>query len=245
MSFDTSWMGTSADKFFLQSGQFSSTVKTSSADWSAIIGDADGHGFDGTDSYSCANTGDKLFRLSGQYTITVKDSQVVSAFSTTPTGISFDGTNTVWISSGFSHMRKLWLQSGQFSATLKTSYDVNPIETIPESCTSNLVSSSGNDTPWTGVSGMKLYLQSGQFSSTMKTSLLISGVNITPSGIAFDGTNTIWSGQENNETLYLQSGQFSATLKTSLDISGIDNNVRGVAFSESAAAVFTPTAVIF
>ncbi len=80
------------------------------------------------------------------------------------------------------------------------------------------------DTVWAGSGtpgGEKLYLQSGEFSATLKTSLDVSGVDVSLTGISWDGTNTPWSGYAADK-LYLQSGQFSATLKTSVSIGGID-----------------------
>jgi len=77
------------------------------------------------------------------------------------------------------------------------------------------------NTPWCGSEANKLYLQSGQFSSTMKTSLAVGGVDLTPSGISYDGTNTPWCGFEDDK-LYLQSGQFSSTMKNSLPVGIVD-----------------------
>ena len=73
---------------------------------------------------------------------------------------------------------KLYLQSGQFSATLKTSLSVGGVDSLPEG-----ISWDGTNTPWVGNADDKLYLQSGQFSSTLKTSRDISGIDNEPKGI--------------------------------------------------------------
>ncbi len=148
----------------------------------------------------------KLFLQSGNFTSTLKTSEDVSGVDATPTGISWDGTNTPW--SG-STADKLYLQSGQFTSTLKTSEDVSASDTLVGD-----ISWSVTDTPWVGDSSNKLYLQSGQFTSTIKTSQFVGSVDGQARGISWDGTNTPWTGDSRNR-LYLQSGQFTSTLKTS------------------------------
>ena len=76
-----------------------------------------------------------------------------------------DMPNTPWTGSTDA---KLYLQSGQFSATMKTSLSVGAGGAVPQG-----ISWEGPNTPWTGSTDDKLYLQSGQFSATMKTSLSI------------------------------------------------------------------------
>ena len=73
---------------------------------------------------------------------------------------------------------KLYLQSGQFSATMKTSRAVGAIEASPVG-----ISWDGANTPWSGWSDSKLYLQSGQFSATMKTSRAVGAIDTAVSGI--------------------------------------------------------------
>lgn len=85
------------------------------------------------------------------------------------------------------------------------------------------------NTPWTGFSGDKLYLQSGQFTSTLKTSEYVGGVDTSPTGISYDGTDTPWCGNTADK-LYLQSGQFSSTLKTSEYVGGIDTETQGISW---------------
>jgi hypothetical protein len=131
----------------------------------------------------------------------------------------FFGSNTPWCGATDD---KLYLQSGQFTSTLKTSEDVSGVEGIPQGMSYN-----GIDTFWCGSSGAKLYLQSGQFTSTLRTSEDISGIDGIPLGISYDGTNTPWSGNDGDK-LYLQSGHFTSTLKTSEDVSGIDTSIRGI-----------------
>jgi len=127
--------------------------------------------------------------------------------------------NTFWCGSTDD---KLYLQSGQFSSTMKTSLDVNGVDIQP-----NGISWDGVNTPWAGREEGKLYLQSGQFSSTMKTSLSIAAVDSAVSGISYDGTNTPWCGDQADK-LYLQSGQFSSTMKTSLAVTAIELQLQGI-----------------
>ena len=74
---------------------------------------------------------------------------------------------------------KLYLQSGAFSATMKTSLAVGAIDAIVHG-----ISWDGTNTPWSGSEADKLYLQSGQFSATMKTSLAVGAIDLTPVGIS-------------------------------------------------------------
>ncbi len=127
--------------------------------------------------------------------------------------------NTVW--GGFA-ADILTLQSGEFSATVKTSLDVTSVESQLTG-----VSWDGTNTPMTGFNN-KLYLMSGQFSITIKTSRS-PGVEAFTQSISWDGTDTPWAGSTGNK-LYLQSAQFSATIKTSLDINGIDIVVSGISY---------------
>ena len=146
----------------------------------------------------------KLYLQSGQFDSTVKTSRSVSSVDISPSGISWDGTNTPWSGGNDS---KLYLQSGQFASTLKTSRSVSSPTGI---------SWDGTNTPWVRLSvEKKLYLQSGQFASTLKTSLDVSASDTQPNGISWDGTNTPWAGTTGRK-LVLQSGQFSSTVKTSL-----------------------------
>jgi hypothetical protein len=98
---------------------------------------------------------------------------------------------------------KLYLISGAFSSTIKTS---------EAALSGNGIDWDGVNTPWTN--GSRLILQSGQFTSTIKDSELISGIDVASSGISADGVNTPWCGAADDK-MYLQSGQFTSTLKTS------------------------------
>src|SRR3972149_596705 len=70
--------------------------------------------------------------------------------------------NTPWVGDGDN---KLYLQSGQFSATMKTSVAVGTVDANPTG-----IAWDGTNSPWCGFESDKLYLQSGQFSGTLKTS---------------------------------------------------------------------------
>lgn len=209
---DTPWCGQEAQKLYLTSGEFSSTIKTSE-DVSAVDTAPTGISYDGTNTPWCGATDDKQYLQSGQFTSTIKTSQSVSAVDLTPSGISWDGTNTPW--NGFAD-KKLYLTSGQFTSTIKTSQSVSVIDTSNRS-----ISYDGTNTPWSGAAAQKLYLQSGQFTSTLKTSQSVSAVDTGIYGISWDGTNTPWNGLTDDK-LYLTSGQFTSTIKTSQSVSAVD-----------------------
>jgi hypothetical protein len=58
---------------------------------------------------------------------------------------------------------KLYLQSGQFTSTLKTSQSVGAVDTGPSG-----IACDETNTPWGGSQDEKLYLTSGQFTSPLK-----------------------------------------------------------------------------
>ncbi len=175
---NTPWVGDEADKLYLQSGGFTSTLKTS-WDYSAeafsgqVFGISSDENFDTPWNTSLAQIDfqPRLFLTSGQFTSTLKDSQNVNSIGI-GNSMSADGTNTPWAAGN-----KLVLQSGRFTSTVKDSEDVSTVDTGL-----NGISWDGTNTPWCGGQAFKLYLQSGQFTSTIKTSLLVSGVSTSPQG---------------------------------------------------------------
>ena len=216
--YDTPWCGNEADKLYLQSGQFTSTLKKSE-----YIGGIDivpsGISYDGTDTPWAGYWDKKLYRNSGQFTSTIKDSEDISGIDTALNNISYDGINTPW--TGYTD-KKLYLQSGQFTSTLLKSQYIGSIDTVPTG-----ISYSGTDTPWCGTEAAKLYRQSGQFTSTIKDSENVTSIDTGPQGISYDGTNTPWVGEQADK-LYLQSGQFTSTLIKSRSISIIDMMPSGI-----------------
>jgi len=110
--------------------------------------------------------------------------------------------NTPWSGIAGSFPGKMYLQSGQFSATVKTS--------IAPTSFAFGISYDLTNTPNISASTDKIYLNSGQFASELKDSQDISGVDNAPLGVSWDGTNTPWIG-EGDKKLYLQSAQFSVT----------------------------------
>lgn len=215
---DTPWCGLGADKLYLQSGQFTSTLKTSES-----IGGIDGEpsdiSYDGTNTPWCGSGDDKLYLTSGQFTSTLKTSEYIGGIDVIARGMSWDGTDSVWcgIEAG-----KLYLQSGQFTSTLKTSEAIGAIDNDIFG-----ISSDDTNTPWVGNEADKLYLTSGRFTSTLKDSENLTSIDTTLTGISYDGTDTPWCGAQADK-LYLQSGQFTSTLKTSQSIGGIDSIPSGI-----------------
>lgn len=219
---DTPWMGSQADKVYLQSGQFASTVRTSQSVNAFQIGPL-GISWDGSNTPISGNGVFKLHLISGQFSSTVKDSEDLTGQVILPHSVSWDAVDSPWCGFG-GGVGKLLLQSGQFTSAIKTSLDVTAVDTTPTG-----ISADGTNTPWTGSTDDKLYLQSGQFSSTVKDSEDISGIENLPGGISYDGTNTPWSGRDNIvgnvPKLFLQSGQFTSTIKTSRNVDAIDTQL--------------------
>ena len=206
--YDTPWGDGDADKLFLASGQFSTTLKDSQ-DTSGISASGPwGVEYDGSNTV-WMNGGEEFYLQSGLFSATVKSSDDFTAIDDNGRGCGAmaAGGNTPW---GGREADKLYLNSGQFEATIKTSTGINGIDSKVCDC-----SWDGTNTPWSGESDDKLYLASGQFETTLKDSLSVGGVDDQTRGISYDGTNTPWSGIAANK-LYLQSGQFESTMKTSL-----------------------------
>jgi len=224
---DTPWIGATDDKLYLQSGQFTSTIKDSES-VNSIDAAPYGVSFDGTNTPWTGRSADKLYLQSGQFTSTLKTSEDVNAIESRPEGISWDGTNTPWTGWGDD---KLYLQSGQFTSTMKTSRDISGID-----ADSTGISADGTNTPWTGWAIGRLILQSGQFTSTVKDSEDVSGIDDSVEGISWDGTNTPWAGAQASK-LYLQSGQFTSTLKTSEDVSAVDSYAADICTNDYFARV--------
>ena len=213
------WLPNASFTLKLQSGEFTTTVKTS-VDVGAIDNSARGISYDGTNTPWSGNEAMKLYLHSGQFTSTLKTSQgsIASFFA----DISWDRTNTPWVGLPMATY-KLCLQSGQFTTILKASQDITAIDTVPDG-----ISYDGTDTPWAGTTDKKFYLQSGQFTSTLKTSLGTGG--FTPRGISYTGTDTMIAAW-NDHKLKRFSGQFTTTIRSSCSAStagGIEtNNVDG------------------
>ncbi len=119
----TPWCGFTADKVYVQSGEgtgVNSTLKDSLGGlinpYGCSVDDADTYS---TGSGTTAQT--RLLRTSGRgtgMTATVKSSLGAYSVDTVPNGICFDGTDTEWSGSAGD---KVYLQSGQFTSTMKTS----------------------------------------------------------------------------------------------------------------------------
>lgn len=218
---DTPWTGGETDlsRLYLQSGQFTSTIKTSqdASIWDSSMDMA----YDGENTVRAGrDSGELLWLISGLFSSTVKETLAVHGLTDAAviTGASFDGADSPWC--GLMDPR-LVLQSGQFSTTVRTSLDVTAIDPNPAG-----ISTAGGHTPWCGAQQGKLFLQSGRFTSTLRTSQNVIGVESMPHAISWDGENTPWGGLHTRK-LTLQSGQFSSTIKTSLDVSAL-NEVTGI-----------------
>lgn len=213
---DTPWCGqASGGNLYLQSGKFTSTMLTS------IVGSSVGITTDGTDTWQAL--GGVLFITSGQFSSTVLDSEDVSSVEANVRDLSYDGNDCPYVGDSGN---KMYLQSGAFTSTLKTSL------THPNSQPSGISSNTDQDTPSSGFFPDILYIHSGQFTSTIKANISVSG---DPQAISWDGTDTLWAKSSGADYLYLQSGAFTSTVKDSLDVSAIETTPSGICTNDFVA----------
>jgi hypothetical protein len=240
LDFSTPWSDGTADKLYLTSGQFTSTIKTS-LDTSSVDTSPWGIRFDGTDTPWGGTADEKLYLNSGQFTSTVKDSEDVSSlFDQGPEGNSESNGNVPWVGEKTGDLPKLFLQSGKFTSTVKTSHDIN----------SSIFAQDFGATSWDGTDTIvsvtkgplfpsggteKLFLLSGQFTGTIKTSQAVGVLSGNgPSGVCWDGVNTAYSGLVGtfpsvSGKLFLGSGKFTSTIKTSQNVgSSISHQPTGI-----------------
>ena len=229
---DVLWSGSADDKLYLQSGQFTSTLKRSE-DIGGVDADISGISWDDTNTFWSGTEADKLYLQSGQFTSTLKESEHVGGIDTNITDISCDGTNTPW---GGNVDGKLYLTSGQFTSTIKKSEYVGGVDN------NTGISWDGTNTPWCGNIDDKLYLQSGQFTSTLKESGYVGGDDTSPSSISFTGVDTLWGGITTKK-LFLTSGQFTSTIKDSVLIVLIENIPTGIETDDYSSRV--PSGIIY
>ncbi len=205
--------------FFITSGRFTRTVKTST-DFSSYTEAPNGLGHDGSNSFGFFSTwnggsGDEsMYRWSGLFTTTVKSSYDVSSNYDISTGC-WDGTNTMWCGwdqdeFGFRNDNFLYLQSGAFTSTLKTSLN---IESIGGSTDYSWPTWDQTDTTIASDAAAEDWkLMSGQYTSTVKTSISFSSTdNASDPCRVLDG----YLGQRDIGRGSHYSGQFSSTIKTS------------------------------
>ena len=231
---DTLWCGFGTnDKLYLQSGQFTSTIKTS-LDINSINAVPRGISWDGVNTpWSASDGAGRLFLQSGQFTSTLKTSQIVTSVDTVPIGMSSDAVNSPWVGNAD---KKLYLTSGKFSSTLKDSLGVSGVDSFP-----NGISWDGINTPWGMSDSEKFGLQSGQFTSTLKQSVSILPFTLGAiRGMSFDGTDTSTLVLATDDKLFLTSGQFTTTVKDSQSIESITDQPYGIEHGDFDARVPPP-----
>ncbi len=208
---DTLWSdGTGGAKLYLQSGQFTSTVRQSRS-VSGIDTNPNAIGWDGTNTPWVGVTAKKLYLQSGQFSSTLNTSFYIGGSEGNVAGIAWDGTDTPWCGSS---ANKMFLQSGQFASAVKDSLSIAAIDTHITG-----ISWDGTNYPWSGNTADKLYLQSGPFTSTLVDSQYIGGVSSVITDITWNGLNTPWIDVVNKK-LYMQQGQFTSTLLDSHALGG-------------------------
>ncbi len=211
--YDTLWIDFTSDKLFWIDGQFTSTINDEQ-DISGVTGQPRGISATTTSDILWCEGGDggldKLHLQSGRFTSTIKDSLLITNWNGRPQDCSLDDNgDVVWCGDGESgNDSSLYLHSGLFTSTLKTS---QPVSGDAVGCSFDI---NGN-VPWIESSSAKLLLTSGEFTSTIKTSLVISAIETGPRGISWNGLGeTMMSGIEADK-LYKFSGQFTTTLHDS------------------------------
>lgn len=178
---NTTWVRTGGgnEKLELQSGQFTTTIKTSQ-DVSGVS-NITGAAWDGTDTVW--TDGDKNFKTSGQFTSTVKTSLTTSSGDYSDISYVDGDTLMAYLGSIFSFADdRLELHSGQFTTTIKTSL-------TPGSANVTGISYDSADTVWGSASAQRAYKSSGRFTSTVKESFNLSGIDGNLTGITTN-TNT-------------------------------------------------------
>jgi hypothetical protein len=226
---DTIWCGQGFPEghLYLTSGEFSSTLLTSE-DIYAHDQSCFDVSWDGINTLWIGAQNDKMFLQSGLFTSTILTSQAAS--DTQPLGInSNDGVDTLY--TGNQPVGYLYLISGQFSSTMKTSMNVESVDEAPGNCVWD-----GTNTPWIGQGGDKMYLNSGQFTTSMLTSQATTGMS-SPRGTSWNGTDTMWCGYGGRVELVLTSGQFSSTIKDSLNTNSIETQPQGIETTDFNARV--------
>lgn len=121
----TPWVKAASDKLMHQSGQITSTVKTS-VDISSVETDSQGISTDSDGHIPWCGASDNKFYRQSVYTTTLKTSLSVTA---DPMDISFDGTDTPAIRGAT--VDKILRHSGQFTSTIKDSVDITSINSQP------------------------------------------------------------------------------------------------------------------
>ena len=233
---NTPWCGNSDDKLYLQSGQFTSTLKTSRAVGSIDLA-PNGISWDGTDTPWCGGQANKLYLQSGQFTSTLKTSRDQTTIDTGVVDISWDGANTPWIGG---EANKLYLQSGQFSSTIKDSQSV-------ASTLNTGISYDGTNTPRSSY--YKLYLQSGEFTATIKTSQAGIGTGWTYiQAVSWSGVDTLAAVRSEEYLdvyckLFLLSGQFSWTVKDSVSVTSLESRITGICTDQVNARLGEDTTI--
>lgn len=178
---NTLWADQTGQQLMLQSGNQTSTIKTSQVVAAVNVRGISSDSRPGSSSNTlwAEDTNDKLLLTSGQFTGTIKTSVDVSVIDIVPLGISTDGTDTLW--SGFND-DKIHKTSGIFSSTIKTSISAPDPEPWG-------ISTDGTDTYSMSNNSERAFLHSGKVTATIKTSRSYNGYGSAIHGIGTDDIN--------------------------------------------------------
>jgi hypothetical protein len=226
----------SYSKYYIWSGQFTSTVNDSQA---SVNTNTQGIARDGSDvdifTLSTSQGSDKHYKLSGQFTSTVKASlNVGTTFGETePRANQPDGKGNCTLT-GLT-LDRLFFLSGQFSTTVKDSLNVGSIWSAgqPEECNIDAV----GDTLFAAATPDDLYHVSGHFTTTLKSSISVGHINDIPTGVSWAGYDTLWCGAGtgiSDPKCYRNSGYLTSTLHDSLAHGGT-GGPRGIVTQNYAA----------
>ena len=244
---DVLWCAQSTTKLYRQSGDFTSTIKTSAA---SLVSEPSGISTDGVHTVYCngdaGSLGDgKIVFTSGIFSSTVRDSIDCSVMNHQLDGregagfgagrkeirdIDWDGRDTFLITARGSARGRVFKLSGRFSSIIRQSAGVP-----------------ASGLQWSGISAVRdaeqrrttlisrsmtggapdLYVMSGSFTDTVRQSLRCTvTLLIRPQSCSFDGTDGLIGGHLSLSKMARVSGVWSTTVLSSVS-TGI-GTIRGI-----------------
>lgn len=177
---DSTLVSTQTDKIYRQSG-FSSTIRNSAdISGSVAVGRGMAHSKD-LNPLVADDSSEKLYKFQG-FTSTVTDSEGGPFVGAGLAAVNDDSANSY---AGGYAANKIWKISGQFTSTVKASFDFSANWDVVQGIAfdgTDLMAHHDNPAP-------KLVLYSGSITSTIKDSQDTSSFT-SPKGVSWDGTNT-------------------------------------------------------
>jgi hypothetical protein len=211
---DTMFGDYTSDKYQVNSGEFTSTVKNSH-DYTGVFKAEELSGITWLDpDVFTGSDGNKFLHLSSRFTETVKNSMIGATIGFGPAfGMSSDGTDLFFMgaSATVEHLIRL---SGMFTSTIHDSQE-------QDNGTGCCPTDNNNTLTYEGTATDKALQLSGKFTTTVKTSADMTTVDTSNMGKSWNGSDASLSGHT-NEYLYRISGPTSTTIHDSLDVTSTD-----------------------